>query len=583
MHEPRNTAFLGDLMDQLRGDWELLRPLKPLEPAAPRMENLLRDLEAQRSRVGRAAVMTLVGSTGAGKSTLLNALVGKSIATSGEARPTTRQPVIYRPSDADVSEWIGDLPGPAPRIEDYDPAAGGIWSGQILIDAPDTNSVEEQNRAVVQALAERSDVLVVVAHRQAVAENSTTTFLDAFRGMRGLLFVIGHGDQLSEQGRTELANQFRSIAVERFGVEEPRVHVLSPLQILQSGDGPGWQAFCTDLQEATLAGQLTRVRRYNALGTTERLADAIAPLAPALDSDLKEFEGLLSTVADQYDGTVLSEVFKRLELRSRDVEALLWEEVGRRWMGPGGMALRVGGLSSMGLGAGAWLARRNPLLAAGAAVGALATQKIQSHGRERSMRDGGEWLPAPSELDRVYASAFAALELSQRRLGGTTVAFPASRDISIALRETVEESMGQLLDLDLMEQAEVGASKPWRLLVDLPVYAFGVWIVVRAGIGFANGEYVGMDFLVNAALLAGAWLLMARYATRALLRRRARSLIEGIKTNMRTRMAQALEGALGDSLGSVGRMRSALARMGQLHVTWKERILGGGPTSDRDG
>ncbi|MFT4649087.1 MAG: energy-coupling factor transporter ATP-binding protein EcfA2 [Glaciecola sp.] len=574
MHEERSKAFLGDLMEQLLLDWQSLKDLNALQPVKVRVEGLLEDLEAQRSRVGKAAVMTLVGSTGAGKSTLLNALVGREIAVSGEARPTTRQPVIYRPSDADVGEWIQDLPGPAPRIEDYDPSSDGIWSGQILIDAPDTNSVEQQNRAVVQALAERSDVLVVVAHRQAVAENSTALFLDGFKGMRGLLFVIGHGDTLSDQGRKELAQQFREIAADRYGIQAPKVHVLSPKQVLSGNQGADWFEFCADLQQATLAGQLSRVRRYNALGTTERLTEVLATKRLRLQGELTEFEALLKTVPDLYGQSVLGEVNKRLDLRSRDVEALLWEEVGRRWMGPGGLALRVGGLSSMGLGAGAWLARRNPLLAAGAAVGALASQKLQSFGRERSMRDSTEWLPGASDLVGVYESAFAPIKLSQRRLGGMDLEFPTEPQVREGLRSAVEDSLAQLLDSDLMEQAELGARKPWKWLVDLPVYAFGLWIVVRAGIGFGKGEYVGMDFLVNAALLAGAWLFLARYATRWLLRRRARALIESVKGHLQRRVLESIGADLQGCDQGVQAKLQGLQRWGELNETWRARVLG---------
>jgi energy-coupling factor transporter ATP-binding protein EcfA2 len=518
--------------------------------------------------------MTLVGSTGAGKSTLLNALVGRAIATSGEARPTTRQPVIYRPSDADVSEWIQDLPGPAPRIEDYDPDSHGVWSGQILIDAPDTNSVEEHNREVVQALAERSDVLVVVAHRQAVAENSTALFLDGFKGMRGLLFVIGHGDTLSPTGRTELAEQFRSIGRQRYGIPNPRVHVLSPKQIIEGKEGPEWLAFCEDLQKATLAGQLSRVRRYNALGTIEQLTQTLKPFFERLESDLTGFESLVRSLPELYEREVLQEVDRRLDLRARDVEALLWEEVGRRWMGPGGVALRAGGMASLGLGAGAWLARRNPLLAAGAAVGALATQKLQTFGRERSMRDAGEWLPVEVDLKRTYEQAFAPLRMAQRRLGNHGPELPTEVEVRDGLRTAVEDSLTQLIDGDLLEQAEKGARKPWRWFVDLPVYTFGIWIVVRAGTGFFRGDYVGMDFLVNAALLAGAWLLLARYATRALLRRRARTLVTHIKTQLRRRVQEALGASLLPMEQSLAEQNAGVDRWAQLHETWRERILG---------
>ena len=111
------------------------------------------DLESQLGRVAEAAVITLVGSTGAGKSTLLNALVGRPVATEGTSRPTTTAPVIYRPRDADVRELLDGLPGDPPRVVDYDPDAGGRWTNQILIDAPDTNSVATLHRDVVEALA----------------------------------------------------------------------------------------------------------------------------------------------------------------------------------------------------------------------------------------------------------------------------------------------------------------------------------------------------------------------------------------------------------------------------------------------
>ena len=574
MHEQRSKAFLGDLMERLLHDWQALKGLNALDPVVKRVEGLLADLEAQRLRVGQAAVMTLVGSTGAGKSTLLNALVGREIATAGESRPTTRQPVIYRPSDADVGEWIQDLPGPAPRIENYDPNAGGFWSGQILIDAPDTNSVEQVNREVVQALAERSDVLVVVAHRQAVAENSTVSFLDRFKGMRGLLFVLGHGDTLSANGRIELAEQFRTIARERYGIEDAKIHVLSPQNVLNGMGDPGWERFCEDLQEATLAGQLSRVRRYNALGTTEALARVLDPYSASLADDLSEMERLLASVTDVYLQDVLGEVCKRLELRSRDVEALLWEEVGRRWTGPGGMALRAGGMASLGLGAGAWLARRNPLLAAGAAVGAMATQKVQSFGRERSMRDGSEWLPSQGDMRRVYENALAPIKLAHRRLGGGAIDLPSEEDVSAGLRIAVEDSVAQLLDADLLEQAELGARRPWRWCVDLPVYGFGLWIVSRAAIGFAKGQYVGMDFLVNAALLAGCWLLLARFATRLLLHRRAASLLASMKTQLQNRVQESIELSLQLGMRSVQAKGQALGRWSKLNELWRDRILG---------
>ena len=140
-------------------------------------------------RVQQAAVITLVGATGAGKSTMLNALAGRPIAEEGVDRPTTRRPVIYAPRDADLRDLLEGV-GEVDREPDgvavvrYDAAPEGPWTAQILIDAPDLNSVAAEHRAVVTALAERSDVLLVVLHRQAVVEEASVSFIDAFARRR---------------------------------------------------------------------------------------------------------------------------------------------------------------------------------------------------------------------------------------------------------------------------------------------------------------------------------------------------------------------------------------------------------------
>ena len=103
-------------LDRLRAGCEDVAAsrLRAVAERRGELDRLLADLDRQIERVQRAAVITLVGATGAGKSTLLNALAGRRIAQEGVDRPTTRQPVIYAPHDADVSELVG-AGGRAPR------------------------------------------------------------------------------------------------------------------------------------------------------------------------------------------------------------------------------------------------------------------------------------------------------------------------------------------------------------------------------------------------------------------------------------------------------------------------------------
>ena len=100
-----------------------------------------------------------------------------------------------------------------------------FWRGQILIDAPDTNSVETLHRDVVRELSARADVLVVVAHRQSIAELASATFVDLFAERRGMVFVLGRTDELDPSAEGELLEQLRGLARDRW--RAPDAPVLS--------------------------------------------------------------------------------------------------------------------------------------------------------------------------------------------------------------------------------------------------------------------------------------------------------------------------------------------------------------------
>ena len=242
------------------------------------IDRLLEDLDRQLQRVQRAAVITLVGATGAGKSTLLNALAGRRIAREGVDRPTTRRPVIYAPRDADLEELLDPaVESPAgheseggPVVVRYD-AAGGRWTAQVLIDAPDLNSIDEQHRATVTALAERSDVLVVVLHHQSIVEEASVSFIDAFAGRRRLLFVLNRADELTPASREALLGQLRHLAATRWRAPGAPVLSLSAREAQSQPSAEGWSELCEALDELVRESAIGAVRRLNALGTAARL------------------------------------------------------------------------------------------------------------------------------------------------------------------------------------------------------------------------------------------------------------------------------------------------------------------------
>ncbi len=135
------------------------------------------------------------GSTGAGKSTIVNALVGSPVTRAGVIRPTTRQPILLH-SPADAGWFTSDriLPGLARvrgRIASVDESASTAGDapdasriGELmlladesvppyvaLIDAPDIDSIADENRALANQLLAAADlwIFVTTANRYADA------------------------------------------------------------------------------------------------------------------------------------------------------------------------------------------------------------------------------------------------------------------------------------------------------------------------------------------------------------------------------------------------------------------------------
>ncbi|WP_315427633.1 dynamin family protein [uncultured Rothia sp.] len=132
------------------------------------------------------------GSTGAGKSTLANTLLGEPLTQSGAIRPTTRHPVLlHRAEDeaalsperflptlprtrtSGMNAGSQALPGLDPKIARalIPITTSALPQGIALIDAPDIDSVSEENRTLAKELLSAADLwlFVTTANRYADA------------------------------------------------------------------------------------------------------------------------------------------------------------------------------------------------------------------------------------------------------------------------------------------------------------------------------------------------------------------------------------------------------------------------------
>lgn len=143
-------------------------------------------LEPRINNLNAPLLAVVGGSTGAGKSTLVNSLLGNRISRSGAVRPTTRTPVLaVNPADEpwfanerilpELSRLKGAGYSEGHGMERHDALLvvphANVPRGLAILDAPDIDSVSDDNRALAGQLLNAADlwIFVTTANRYADA------------------------------------------------------------------------------------------------------------------------------------------------------------------------------------------------------------------------------------------------------------------------------------------------------------------------------------------------------------------------------------------------------------------------------
>lgn len=285
------------------------------------------------------------GSTGAGKSTLVNTLLGEPLTQSGAIRPTTRHPVLlYRAEDeaalapdrflptlprtrtSGMNAGSQALPGLDPKIARalIPITTSALPQGIALIDAPDIDSVSEENRTLAKELLSAADLWLFVTTANRYADAVPWELLHAAAARSIAIAVVlnrvPEGDE--EAIETDLRRMLREAGIEAVLIhtvtEQPRDErgLINPISLAPltlwirelGADAPARAA----IARTTLAGTVETLARNLRILALEQEGQQASHRALALVAS-EEYEKALAGIdAALSDGSLLrGEVLSR--------------------------------------------------------------------------------------------------------------------------------------------------------------------------------------------------------------------------------------------------------------------------------
>ncbi|HEX9269767.1 MAG TPA: GTPase [Candidatus Limnocylindria bacterium] len=334
-------ASAAELVDRSRELAELAErrlALDPVAQAARERARQLRDhlqtfVRPRAADVDAPLLIVLLGPTGAGKSSLLNTIAAAEVSRAGVLRPTTRDAVLYA-TDDDARRLLSDgrlRLVARDRVRHVTAPAG--FGGVTVVDAPDIDSVERDNRALADVLLEACDLCVFVTTATRYADLVPWEVLRRIRE-RGLPLLVVLNRLPPDAHDRDVVISDAARLLERSGSAEG---TRAAIELIPVGEGEV-DPSVNGLSRRAVRPLLQRIERLVAESeerhrlATEALAGAVRGLAPLVHcvADDLEHEAIdadaLRRIAEQTFAEELAALSRVLR-----GELLLRAEVLRRW------------------------------------------------------------------------------------------------------------------------------------------------------------------------------------------------------------------------------------------------------------